>query len=63
VEDETTRRHAVGWMTGERWNTLAEQMNSLGKLEQIPDEIEAIFWQPPVDDGPMAPALEDSATS
>ena len=63
VEDETTRSHAVGWMTGERWNTLAEQMNSLGKLEQIPDEIEAIFWQPPVDDGPMAPALEDSATS
>lgn len=49
VEDETTRAHAVGWMTSDRWRTLAEQMISLEKLEAVPSTLEGeVFWQPPV---------------
>ncbi len=49
VEDEVTKANAVGWMTVERWQTLAEQMTELGKLKAMPPAIGGAFWQPPVD--------------
>lgn len=56
VEDEVTRANAIGWMTAERWKTLAEQMTELGKLKSVPTAIEGgVFWQPPVSAGPITP--------
>ncbi|MGA1632877.1 MAG: ABC transporter substrate-binding protein [Phycisphaerales bacterium] len=49
VEDEVTKANAIGWMTVERWQTLAEQMTELGKLKAMPPAIGGAFWQPPVD--------------
>lgn len=38
----------VGWMTAERWSTLATQMKELGLIKAVPEDINRVFWNAPV---------------
>lgn len=39
----------VGWMTAERWTTLAIQLKELGMIKSVPEDINAIFSNGPVE--------------
>jgi NitT/TauT family transport system substrate-binding protein len=47
IETDLTRRHELGWMEASRWRQLAEQLQSIGLLEQVPEGVEGFFHQPP----------------
>ncbi len=45
IQDEVTARDGLGAMSQERWQRLAEQLKSLGVLDQVPDVSRIYRWK------------------
>ena len=45
IQDEVTARLGLGAMTAERWKRLAEQLESLGAIENVPDVTTIYRWK------------------